>query len=446
MVVRALLGLAAAMMLMAAATSPLALVVARVVQGTFGGVVEAAAGFVGASGDDKTRGSVMGRSYSATAAGALVGPVAGGVLVSSGGMVVLMVGIAASALTLAGVCAVHLTGGSTAARAEQAAPRSPRQSAIQEIGWSPLLGGTLMFFGVYGLIPIYAEFIVTLVPEPSDAGPWVGTLHAIMWAGTFVGSFFWGHYNDRRSDPLRSLVLASALTAVAVLVQAWITWIPMQAPLRFIQGFAFAALAQSLLLVASQRAPRDQRAAFVGAANSFLLAGQFLGPLAAGGLLIWISPQQAATFAGLTVGAGALWASSASACPRRSPRETDSPRVRWASIGPGATERRRVGFGNRRIVRRVSAYEPDSKGTMVETKAPGYARVIVVAVVGLAVAWGGGYVLYSSNSQCVDGPTRHECAGSFASDAWQYVGFAAVAIGLGVVVAALVDAVHQPRK
>ncbi|MGE5720331.1 MAG: MFS transporter, partial [Nocardioidaceae bacterium] len=101
MVVRALLGLAAAMGVMAAADTPVVFVLARLLQGTVGGVVEAASAFVSGDGNDDERGSALGRSYSATAAGALTGPLVGGALLATGQLPGFMLALALAATALA---------------------------------------------------------------------------------------------------------------------------------------------------------------------------------------------------------------------------------------------------------------------------------------------------------------------------------------------------------
>lgn len=313
MVVRALVGLAAAMAVMAVASTPEVFVLARLLQGALGGVVEAAAAFIGADGDDEGRGSALGRSYSATAAGALIGPVAGGLLVTGGDLRLLMAVIVVVALVLAVVCAVvlHERRHISTPAMQQNDRKSPKtkgwlRAALSSIGIPVLAVAFLTYFGVYGLIPVYAQYVEALIDEPQAAGPWIGGLHAIMWTGTFVGSFWWGRHNDRNGSPQRTLLVAAAATSIAIVLQALIPWPLLLAPLRFIQGFYFAALAQSVFLYASGRAPSHQRAGYVGAANSFLLAGQFVGPLMAGAILAFIAPGSAVIATGAVVGAAVL--------------------------------------------------------------------------------------------------------------------------------------------
>jgi MFS family permease len=312
MVVRALLGLAVAMGVMAAAGTPVAFMLARLLQGTFGGVVEAATAFVSGDGDDDERGSALGRSYSATAAGALTGPLVGGALLATGRLQGLMLLLALAAAVLAVLCAVALRErGDSGAGTGPSSPATDRArgwwtTAARELRPGVLAASFFAYFGVYGLIPVYATYIEGLLNDAASAGPWIGGLHAVMWTGTLVGSFWWGRVNDRRREPLRALAVAALVTAASMVVQAWTPEPIALVPLRFLQGFCFAAIAQSVLLHAGDRAPTEQRAGYVGVANAFLLGGQFTGPLVAGAALAVMAPSSAATVAGVAVLLAAL--------------------------------------------------------------------------------------------------------------------------------------------
>jgi len=369
MVVRALVGLCAAMALMAAAGSPLGLLVARIVQGTFGGVVEAAAAYVGSTASEGSRGRALGRSYSATAAGALAGPVAGGTLVATGDLRPLLIGIALAAMLLGGVCTLRLRNPLDTQRSpSQAEPGRTALSAVfNRIGWLPLAGGFLAFFGVYGLIPIYAAFVTDLVAEPGQTGPWVGGLHAVMWAGTLVGSLWWGKVNDRTGLPLRTLVIASGITAATVLAQAAVGWLPALVPLRFVQGFCFAALAQSLMLYASQRSGRHERAGYLGVANSFLLGGQFLGPLLAGSAMAMLTPSVGVLITGICVASTALLLSLPAIAAARGPRGAGS----HGQPSPVVMGRRARSSGRHAATRRPRHRQSGQSGRRVRAENPG---------------------------------------------------------------------------
>ncbi|WP_338596828.1 MFS transporter [Saccharopolyspora sp. SCSIO 74807] len=292
MVVRALVGLALSMLVMAVAGNPIMLVLGRLLQGSLGGVVEAAQAFAGAAGPGNKRGSALGKSFSATAAGSLAGPIAGGVLVGAGGLSNLMVGIAALAGLLAAACAVGLREPRSSPVSEPASVHAGVQGGRRRSGFWRVPGAAPLavaavgaYFGVYGLIPVFAEQVQQTFPA-GQAGLWVGIFQSLTWGATLITSFWWGRHNDRGQRPVRSLALASGVCAVSITAQA----LPLGAVglivLRLLQGASFAALAQSLFFHFSRHAPEDRRSGYVGAANSFLLAGQSAGPLLAGPMAI----------------------------------------------------------------------------------------------------------------------------------------------------------------
>lgn len=297
MVVRALAGLAVAMLVMATAQTPLMLLAGRLLQGCLGGVVEAAAAFAGATGPAGKRGSSLGKSFSATAAGALVGPLAGGALVASGGLSGLMVAIAVLATLLAVACAVGLREPPPPAAERRTPPprrpgsprhalRPPRPRLRDHVPDAlPLAGAAVAaYLGIYGLIPIFAEHVSTAVSARS-ASVWVGVLQSLTWGATLLASFWWGRHNDRTQRPVRSFALASAGCALSIAAQALPLAPAALIPLRLVQGACFAALAQSLFLHVSRSMPAESSSGAVGSANSFLLAGQSIGPLLAGPLV-----------------------------------------------------------------------------------------------------------------------------------------------------------------
>ncbi|MEV4733023.1 MFS transporter [Saccharopolyspora sp. NPDC049426] len=313
MVVRALLGLAVAMVVMTVASTPLLLVVGRLLQGTLGGVVEAAAAFAGSTGTDEKRGSALGKSFSATAAGALVGPIAGGLVVGSDGLHQLMLAIAAAATALAIACAAGLREPDRApagAARKHTTGQPRRRGSVMRVPGATLLAlaaiGT--YFGVYGLIPIYAEHIQGIVIEARAASVWVGVLHSVMWGATLLGSFWWGKHNDLTGRPLRTFAITAAGCAASIAVVS----LPLDPfamiPFRLVQGFCFAALAQSLFLHFSRHAPGEHKSAFVSTANSYLLIGQSAGPLLAGPLVGFLSAPTAVLVMAVVCGIGALLA------------------------------------------------------------------------------------------------------------------------------------------
>lgn len=73
------------------------------------------------------------------------------------------------------------------------------------------------------------------------------------------------------------------------------------------------------------------------------------------------------------------------------------------------------------------------------------ARWIWFVVTGVFLAWVGGFLVSSDNDRCVNGPAAQECSGRLASSFWHTFGLVSVAVGLVLVVAALVPVASTHR-
>lgn len=314
MVVRALAGLALSMVMMALAQTPLALIAGRLLQGAVGGVVEAAAAFVAGESADAELGRSLGRSYTAMASGAVVGPVAGGLLIAGDGLHALMIATAVLATLCALVCAIWLSGRPRPS-ADQAADSEPGPSSAGRFRGPGVAALLLAAFGIhlaiYGLVPVFALQVRDQLADVADAGVWVGVLHALTWGAAVPGALWWGKRNDQRAAPARSLALGATGCALVLVVQAaplaphWLI------PIRLIQGFCFAGLAQSVFTQIASRAASSQRSSHVGLANSFILAGQVAGPLCVAIALTALSPGVTILFLGICAAVAALLADHA---------------------------------------------------------------------------------------------------------------------------------------
>ena len=72
--------------------------------------------------------------------------------------------------------------------------------------------------------------------------------------------------------------------------------------------------------------------------------------------------------------------------------------------------------------------------------------VLLAVVVGLLLAWTGGFLLSSRHAICTDGVTGGECSGRFASVDWHALGVLALILGGVTVVSAIAIAVRPRRE
>lgn len=314
MVVRALLGLAASMILMGLARTPLQFLLCRLLQGASGGVVDAAAAFAGAEAPPARRGRALGSLQGASAAGSLVGPLAGGLLTDLWGLrpLLLATGVLTAACSLLAARALR----ESARPAPPASAPPPLARTVAGLLRRPrvralVLAGVCAQAGAYGLVTVFAPHVRSLLPDPGRAASWTGLLQAATWGATVLGSAWWGRRNDRR--PVEANFAAAACgCAISIALQA----LPGQAgwlfPLRLLQGFCFSALAQSVFLQVSRQAAGEHQGLHMGAANSFLTLGQILGSLA-GALLAGLLPPApvfALTGSAFGVAAALVWHAS----------------------------------------------------------------------------------------------------------------------------------------
>ncbi len=313
MVIRALSGLAASMVLMGLARTPLQFLVCRLLQGACGGVMDSAAAFASAEAPPASRGRALGSLQSASAAGSLAGPLVGGLLTDLWGLRPLLLGTG----LLTGACS--LIAAWVLQESAQAVPVAaspvPLHRTVADLFRHRqvrafLLAGICAQAGAYGLVTVFAPHVRTLLRDPGHAASWVGILQAVTWGATFLGSAWWGRRNDRKPVE-QNFAVAACGCGISIALQA----LPGQAgwlfPLRFLQGFCFSALVQSVFLQVSRQAAPDHQGVQIGVANSFLTFGQILGSL--GGALVsgLLAPAWAFVLMGsaFAFGAALVWKS-----------------------------------------------------------------------------------------------------------------------------------------
>lgn len=302
MVVRAHLGLAVAVGLMALADTPGQFLLCRLAQGAFGGVLAATAAYATSLSPPRRHGRALGNLFGATAAGSLVGPLVGGPTVGLLGYDVVFVAVAVM-LAVAALLALILlhepvadhdpaedpTGSGTAAApaGRFAEARSGAAAVLRSGTTRRVLGaGLAAQAGVFGLVVLFAPQVASVVDSPAAAATWVGVLQALTWSASLPGAMFWGARSDRpdrRGRPGAVLVLvpATAAVAVAVVLQTLPEDPVLLIPLRIVQGFCMAAVIPAVLHVVSAAVRERARGAGLGVGTAVLDLGQVLGPAVA---------------------------------------------------------------------------------------------------------------------------------------------------------------------
>jgi MFS family permease len=282
MVVRAQLGVAVTVGLMAIADSPEEFLAFRLVQGAFGGVVSANAAFASSQARPDQQGRALGGLFGATGAGSLTGPLLGSVLASLFGFSVLFLTVA-GLMVLATFFSIVLLREPVARRSRRERPVLPvraarRLLAATSTGRNLILAGFLGQAAIYAVLVVFAPRVEEVTATAKEATVWVGILQAVTWAAALIGAGWWGWRNDR-GPAHRNFALAALGCAVAVALQGAAIEPELLVPLRIAQGFCFAALAQSVLYVVAGLAPESGKGSCLGLANGVVESGQIVGPL-----------------------------------------------------------------------------------------------------------------------------------------------------------------------
>ncbi|MFC4766597.1 MFS transporter [Effusibacillus consociatus] len=309
MVVRALFGLAISLILMGLSQTPLQFFLCRLLQGAFGGVVDAASAYAAAETTEGDRGRILGILQSATAAGSLAGPVIGGIMADFIGFRSLLCSI--GILTgVSGLVAARVLREST--RSESAeCPKTPVYRVFVDLLSNSrlrpfLIAGICSQIGIFGFVIVFGPHVEGLNGTADYAPTWVGVLQAIAWGAGLVGAPWWGMLNDR-SKIERNFFMAIAGCGVSIVLQSIPEHAAWLIPLRILQGFCFSAILQSIILAVTKESKEENTGERVGAANSILVFGQIVGSLLGALLGGFLPTQWIIVIMGCLFLIGAVW-------------------------------------------------------------------------------------------------------------------------------------------
>ncbi|MED0680507.1 MFS transporter [Aneurinibacillus thermoaerophilus] len=279
MVVRALSGLALSMFFMGIAQTPFQFFLFRLCQGAFGGISDASSAFIGAEAPKNRQGYTLGKMENASALGLLLGPFLGGILVEFWGCrpLLLLMGL------LTGCCAIIAAIFLTETRSQTKA------ESIHNSIWKTfaslyqhravrafILAGILVKVADFATFAIFTPYVEQMI-QSSATAIWAGILLAMTSFGELVGAPWWGKKNDCQRIEY-TFIWAAFFCSVCMLIQTYTLSLQWLLIVRFLQGFSYSALLQSVMLYVLRTSDMDNQGVRIGATNSLLMIGQITGP------------------------------------------------------------------------------------------------------------------------------------------------------------------------
>lgn len=288
MVVRSVFGIALATIGMGFSNTPLALLGWRGVQGAVSGVFPAAVALVSALTPEARLSRSLAMLQSARAAGALCGPLIGGVLADLIGIRGLFFGVGAIAAVTGVLCSLII--------AEPARPgRHTGDAAAASIGWRallrarPLLGMLVLLVLFQASImcswPTLALFVEHLGVAPDAVATTTGVLIFTAGLPAALTATMWARLGQRVGIH-RAVIASLILTGLANLAIGVSGRLALVFGLRAIAGLSMAGVVPLAFEWMNGQTPPGARGRVAGLGSTAMMGGNVIGPLAGGWLAV----------------------------------------------------------------------------------------------------------------------------------------------------------------
>lgn len=278
MLLRALLALALTQVWIAYADDVILILAARLVQGALAGFIAAAQAYGGALVGKAERGALIARLQMATAVGAILGPVLGGLLY--GAFDFSMLNLAAALICAGCALAAWLALPSLAAQPRKAPVNESPPSSPPPALLVPMLGLLLAIVLVQASKMMPQAFFGLYAEQVLRTPAWVtGLCYGATALGLCVAAPLWARrFSDREEGAvLREVELVCWASVVVVAVQASSVNLPLFVVSRILWGACLAALLPVFYGLLSTRADAARQGQVLGAGNSAAKAGALLG-------------------------------------------------------------------------------------------------------------------------------------------------------------------------
>ena len=292
MILRALLGGALTLILMAFVQSAEQLIVLRAIQGTVTGTVSANNALIAATTPRERVGFAMGALQVGLWSGVAIGPLLGGVLADMFGYGFPFV-ITAMLMVVAGLII------SVGLQENFKMPEEPvafHPTAFIE-GWKQILrtsgvGVVLLLRFLVGLarsiiVPIAPLFVVSLIThETGSTNTYAGLMLAVSSATAILGAIYLGSLGDRISHK-KVLLWCSVAAAILYVPQIFVTDVWQLLLLQGVAGIAAGGLVAAPSALLSRFTERGSAGAVYGLDNSVWSGSKAVAPLLGASIAIW---------------------------------------------------------------------------------------------------------------------------------------------------------------
>lgn len=282
MTVRALLGLAAAQVLVGFSQNVTQLFLARLIQGLLSGFLPAAMALVAANTPKEKTGYALGLLQSSTAAGTVIGPVIGGLISDIIGFRSVFFTVAALLfITSLAVILFVAEEKNNDEKIEYTFLDNWKYLLINQKLLYPAIMIMLTAFGISFIRPTFVLYIETFSVSTNFLPTITGALYSIMGIFSIFSAAWWGRRVEK-TGVARNIIYASLITGLMYLSHSFVYNLYLLIPIRILLGFGYGALAPLLFTSISNNVSLVRKGGVLGVASSFQILGNMLGPLLGG--------------------------------------------------------------------------------------------------------------------------------------------------------------------
>jgi MFS transporter, DHA1 family, multidrug resistance protein len=308
MVLRSGFGMAVVIGLMGLATSPLQLLILRLVNGTVSGFIPASISLTATNTPKERAGYALGMLQSGAVAGSIMGPFFGGIMAELIGFRAIFF-ITSFLIALATFVVLF-------AVKEDVQPdkHAERVGFFKEgsyiLHYRPLpvlfMVGFLLQFAMLGPMPQMSLFVSELGAPGGYVAFFAGLVTAVTGMANMLASPWLGRFGDRHGSE-KVLFYAMLGAAIFFIPHAMVTSVWQLLVLRFLLGLSVGGMLPSLNALIRVHAPEGKESTAYGYSTSAVFLGNMLGPITCGYLSGWIGIRGLFLTTAILLVTGAWW-------------------------------------------------------------------------------------------------------------------------------------------
>ncbi|WP_202080590.1 MFS transporter [Caldalkalibacillus salinus] len=308
MLIRSGIGMAIVTTLMGFATSPMQLLLLRLLNGTISGFIPAAIALTATNTPKARTGYALGILQSSAVAGSICGPLMGGVLAEFLGFstIFMYTGIFIFIATLIVIFFVH----ETFERKTSQEKTSFKQDFKLIIARKPILSlfiiATLVQLAMLGTLPLIPLYVQELRDSEQYLAFFAGLAGAVMGLANMLAAPKLGKIGDRYGSQF-VLFFATLGAAVMTLPQAFVSSLWQLIAMRFLVGLCMGGMLPSIHALLRHYAPEGMESRTYSYSNSAIFLGNLIGPITGGFLASLFGLSSIFIYATILLVISALW-------------------------------------------------------------------------------------------------------------------------------------------